>query len=173
MAKIVLNAGHTVAGAGTGAIGYLIESIEARRVVNAVKRYLEMKGHTVVVANVDKAKSQGDYLTRVTEQANKTDGDLFVSIHFNAGEGQGSECYTWKGKNTSCSVAICEELEKIGFKNRGVKDGSNLYVIKKTKMQAVLVEICFLDNIIDYKQYKKCGVNVVAQAITRGICDTL
>ena len=169
MAKICLNAGHTISSAGSGAIGYLIESVEARKVVNAVKRYLEMKGHTVYIANVDNARSQGDYLCSVVNKANETDADLFVSIHFNAGKARGSECFTWRGKQTSQAVGICRELSELGFFNRGVKDGSNLYVIKKTKMPAVLVEVCFVDNRNDYDLYKKLGVNIVAQAVTRGI----
>ena len=170
MAKIILNAGHTENGAGSGAVGFVKESEETRKVVNAVKRYLQSHGHSVIVANVDRAESQSAYLYGVAMKANKhPDADLFVSIHFNAGGGQGCECYTWKGKKTSAAVGICAELNKHGFRNRGVKDGSNLYVISKTKMDAVLVEVCFVDNIKDYTQYKEVGINRVAQAITRGI----
>lgn len=167
--KICLNAAHTVAGAGSGAIGYLIESIEARKVVNAVQRYLVGKGHEVVIANVDKANSQGAYLTSVVKKANESNADLFVSIHFNAGKSRGTECFTWKGKKTPQAVGVCDELHKFGFRNRGVKDGSHLYVIRKTKMNALLVETCFVDDELDYKLYKELGVNLVAQAITRGI----
>ena len=167
--KIVLNAGHTKSGAGSGAVGYLNESEETRKVVNLVKRYLEGKGHDVVIANVDKAESQAAYLYGVARKANKEiDADLFVSIHFNAGGGHGCECFTWKGKKSAAAVGICEELSALGFRNRGVKDGSNLYLISKTKTPAVLVEVCFVDSMADAKRYKKFG-NVVAQAITRGI----
>lgn len=169
MTKICLSAGHTVAGAGSGAIGYLIESIEARKVVNAVKRYLVGKGHEVVIANVDKANSQNEYLTSVVKKANESNADLFVSIHFNAGKGRGTEVYTWKGKKTPQAVGVCDELHKYGFRKRGVKDGSHLFVIKKTKMNALLVEVCFVDDELDYKLYKELGTNLVAQAITRGI----
>lgn len=168
--KIILNAGHTEAGAGSGAVGLIKESEETRKVLNSVKRYLTGKGHTVVVANVDWAESQSAYLYGVARKANKhTDADLFVSIHFNAGGGQGCECYTWKGKKTPAAVGVCSELNKYGFRNRGVKDGSNLYVISKTKMPALLVEVCFVDNIKDVTQYREVGVNRIAQAITRGI----
>jgi N-acetylmuramoyl-L-alanine amidase len=167
--KIVLNAGHTVAGAGTGAIGHIIESIEARKIVNAVKRYLDMKGHDVTVVNIDKAPSQAEYLASAVRKANEVNIDLFVSIHFNAGNSQGCECYTWKGKRISAAIGVCGELQKLGFRNRGVKDGSNLYVIKKTKAEAVLIEVCFCDNRNDVELYKRLGVNRVAQAITRGI----
>ena len=50
--KIILNAGHTKSGAGSGAVGYLNESAETRRVVSHIKYYLEGKGHTVIIANV-------------------------------------------------------------------------------------------------------------------------
>ena len=168
--KIVLNAGHTKTGAGSGVVGYINESVEARRVVSLVKHYLTGKGHSVVVANVDKAESQNAYLKKVVEKANKQSADLFVSIHFNASKGgYGTECYTWKGKKTAAAVGVCEELHELGFRNRGVKDGSHLYVIKKTKAPAVLIEVCFADSLIDWDRYEKAGVNKVAQAITRGI----
>lgn len=167
--EIILNAGHTKSGAGTGAVGLLIESEETRKIVSLVKHYLEGKGHTVRVDNVDKAKTQGEYLKAVVERANKYDADLFVSVHLNAGGGRGSECYTWKGKKTAKALGVCEELNELGFRNRGVKDGSKLYVIRKTKATALLVEVCFVDSKEDYSLYRRNGVNKIAQAITRGI----
>lgn len=80
----------------------------------------------------------------------------------------GCECYTYKGNESAAAVGICEELSALGFRNRGVKDGSHIYVISKTKMPAVLVEVCFVDNMADVKNYKRLG-SKVAQAITRGI----
>lgn len=167
--NICLNAGHTINGYGYGAIGYMDESKEARKVVKVLKGYLEAKGHKVVINNIDKATSQNAYLKEVVKGANNSKCDLFISIHFNAGGGTGCECYTWKGKKLSSAVDICEELNKLGFRNRGVKDGGKLYVIKKTNMKAVLVEICFVDNLKDYELYKKIGVNKIAQAIANGI----
>ncbi|MGN0768457.1 MAG: N-acetylmuramoyl-L-alanine amidase [Christensenellales bacterium] len=168
--KIILNAGHTLSGAGSGAVGYINESAETRKVVNTVKNYLRSKGHTVVVVNVDKANTQSEYLQAVVKEANKhANADQFVSIHFNAGGGYGSECYSWKGEKTAVAVGICEELSKCGFRNRGVKDGSSLYVIKKTVMPATLVEVCFVDSRSDYELYKKLGVSKIAKAIADGI----
>lgn len=170
MAKFVINAGHCKTGAGSGAIGYIKESDETRKVVTAVKRYLEMKGHEVVLANVDKAASQSDYLYKVVDLANQhPDAKRFISIHFNAGKGRGCEVFTWKGNKTVPAVGICEELNKLGFRNRGVKRGDHLFVIKRTAIPALLVEVCFVDDRLDYELYKALGVNLVAQAITRGI----
>lgn len=170
MAKYILNAGHTLHGGGIGAVGYLNEAEEARKVVNALKTYLRSKGHTVVVVNVDKANTQNEYLQNVVKEANKHgNADLFVSIHFNAGGGRGSECYSWRGRKIPAAVGICDEMSKLGFRNRGVKNGSDLYVIRKTTMETVLFEVCFIDDELDARLYNALGVNMVAQAITRGI----
>lgn len=167
--KIILNAGHTKTGAGSGAVGYLNESAETRKVVSLMKYYLQGKGHEVIVANVDKAESRSAYLYGVATKANKhEDADLFVSVHFNAGGGQGCECYTWRGKQTPQAVEVCKELNALGFVNRGVKDGSDFYVISKTRMPALLVEVCFADSMGDCSRYNRLG-SKVAQAITRGI----
>ena len=166
---IALNAGHTLTKAGGGACGYLTESIETRKITNAVKRYLAGKGHKVTVVNIDTANTQASYLYLVAKKVNKTNADLFVSIHLNAGGGQGCETFTWKGIKTPQAVGICEELSKLGFKNRGVKDGSHLYVVSKTTMPAILTEVCFVDSKTDSTLYKSLGVNKIAQAITRGI----
>ena len=167
--NICLNAGHTLNGYGYGAIGHMDESKETRKVVKALKTYLELKGHKVTLNNVDQATSQNAYLKQVVTNANNSKCDLFVSIHFNAGGGKGTEVYTWKGRKYSSAVGVCEELNKLGFRNRGVKDGSSFYVIKKTTMEAMLVEICFVDTLTDYELYKKVGVNAVAKAIADGI----
>lgn len=170
MAVYILNAGHTLQGGGTGAVGFLNEAEEARKVVNALKTYLRSKGHTVVVVNVDKAKTQNEYLQAVVREANKhANAALFVPIHFNAGNGRGSECYTWRGRSVPAAVGMCEEMHKLGFRNRGVKNGKDLYVIRKTVMETVLFEVCFVDNHLDYDLYKKVGVSKIAKAIADGI----
>lgn len=172
MAKFVLNAGHTLKGKGTGAVGYLNESIEARAIVKELKRRLEEKGHDVIVINIDEAESQAEYLQAVVCVANRhRDADAFVSIHLNAGGGRGCEAYTWRGRKHSLAVGVCNKLSKLGFRNRGVKDGSNLYVIKKTYVEATLIEVCFVDNKEDADLYKKAGAKRIAQTIMRGICD--
>ena len=172
MAKFILNAGHTYTGAGSGAVGYLNESRETRKVVSLLAKKLKADGHTVEIINVDKAENQSAYLYTVARKANQEGADLLVSIHFNAGKGRGSECFTWKGKKLKAAVGICDELHKLGFKNRGVKDGSIFYLIQKTEMPAIICEVCFVDNKADSDLYKSLGENKVARAICNGITKT-
>ena len=163
--KIIVNSGHTLKGAGSGAIGYLNESEETRKITKSLISQLKKKGYTVVEATVDKASSQSEYLKKVVKIANSSKGELFLSIHLNAGGGRGVEAYTWKGEKLGEAVKICSRLHDLGFKNRGVKDGSGFYVIKKTTMKAILVEVCFLDNSSDVRLYESLGSEKIATAI--------
>jgi N-acetylmuramoyl-L-alanine amidase len=167
--KVIINAGHTKNGAGSGAVGLLNESEETRNIIRYVSSLLKTKGHTVINATVDKASSQTEYLKQVVKKANNSGGDLFILIHLNSGGGKGCEAYTWKGEKVKQAVNVCEELHNLGFVNRGVKDGSGLYVIKHTTMTAILIEVCFVDGQLDYDLYKKLGVFRVAQAIVKGL----
>ena len=160
--KIVINAGHTKFGVGYGACKYLNESVETRKIAYELMKLLADTKHTIIPAVID---SSSNNLKDAVDLANNNNADLFVSIHLNAGGGNGSEAYTWKGAKLDQAVAMCKNLDKLGFKNRGIKDGSNLYVIKKTKCNAILIEVCFVDNQQDANLYKQNGVNKIAKAI--------
>ncbi len=176
MKTIAVNAGHTVAGnPGYGAEykGFR-ESEITRAVAKALRAKLKARGFKVVNADVDKAKSQTEYLKKVCQIANASTGkgDLFISLHCNASashKGEGTECWTWQGKQVPQAVKICENLAGLGLKNRKVKDGSSFYVVKHTKATAVLVELFFLDNEKDRVLYKKYGAEKIAEAIAESL----
>jgi N-acetylmuramoyl-L-alanine amidase len=84
----------------------------------------------------------------------------------NAGGGEGVECYTWRGEKTTAANNICANIAALGYKNRGIKDGSGLYVIKHTKAPAVLVECCFVDNKNDSNKF---NAYKMAEAIYKAI----
>lgn len=147
--RIGLNAGHTLSGAGSGTSGAIVESIETRRVCNRLTEMLKASGVEVVPCTVDKAASQLAYLQQAVQMANRTDLDYFISIHFNNDKdrkGHGVEVYTYKGRQYPDAVEVCEHIAALGFTNRGVKEGSGLYVIKKTKAKSMLIEVCFVND---------------------------
>lgn len=171
--RICINAGHTRLGAGTGAeYKGLNESAIVRQVTASLAEKLRERGHKVTAATVDRASTQNAYLREVCARANATDADLFISLHCNASAthlGKGVECFTWKGRKVKQAVQICDNLADLGFKNRGVKDGSKLYVVKHTKATAVLVELFFLDNATDRELFTKHGADKLAEAIAKAI----
>ena len=161
--RIIINAGHTKIGKGIGAYKYLNESRETRRIAYHLLYLLAGTNHEVIPAIYD--VSSNNLKEAVTLSNNKC-ADLFISIHLNAGGGEGVECYTWRGAKTKEAVNICANIAALGYKNRGVKDGSTLYVIKHTKAPAVLVECCFTDNQKDKEKY---NAYKIAEAIYKAI----
>ena len=159
-----INAGHTKSGAGYGAVGIIKESEHTRKVADALTRYLEAAGVQVKNCTVDKAGSQNEYLSRVVYLANGQELEWFISIHFNAGGGRGVEVYTYQGRQYQDAVEVCANIAALGFKNRGVKAGTGLYVIRKTKAKSMLIEVCFVDT-EDANFYLQTGADKIGQAI--------
>lgn len=167
--KVGINCGHTVSGQpGCGAVGFIDESVETRNVGYALMELFRNNGHTVVDCTNDRASSTNANLAEICRLANKQTLDLFVSIHFNAGGGKGSEIYTYGGQRHAEAAAVCDKLHALGFINRGVK-GSNLYVINHTNAKAMLIEVCFVDTQSDVDLYRKLGKDKIAAAIYEAI----
>ncbi|MDE5716481.1 MAG: N-acetylmuramoyl-L-alanine amidase [Lachnospiraceae bacterium] len=174
---IGINCGHTLEGPGAGAVGMIVESKHTRLVGNILMKRLVDAGVGVVNCTVDRAVSQEAYLEKAVQTANQSALELFISIHFNASKehkAQGTEVYTYRGEKHPIATAICSHLEKLGFSNRGVKDGSGLYVIRRTKARAILIEVCFCDNEKDVAIYKRMGSHdAVAHAIYEALCENV
>lgn len=177
--KINVHAGHNPDGkVACGAVGIIRESTEARRVKDEVISQLRQLGHTVKDCTVDNGTSQADVLTKIVNKCNEGlwAADLDVSIHFNAGAGDragngkttGTEVlvYNQTSKARTYAQRICNEISALGFRNRGVKYSTSLYVLKKTKAPALLVECCFVDDKDDVQRY---DYKTMAAAIVKGI----
>ena len=179
--KMVINvhAGHNPDGkAACGAIGYIKESTEARRVKDEVIRMLRELGHTVYDCTVDNGTSKSDVLKKIVSKCNAHTVDLDISIHFNSatgleydGETTGTEVLVYSGysKARDEAEAVCAAIAELGFENRGVKFRPDLYVLKNTEAPAMLVECCFVtdkDDVELYNHYK------MAKAIVKGITGT-
>lgn len=161
--RIVINAGHTKIGKGSGAVGLLNESKETRKISCELMSLLADTQHEVIPAIFDKSNNN---LKEAVDLSNNKNADLFLSIHLNAGGGNGFEVYTWNGCTSSITTRLCNEFNKLGFRNRGVKKGNHLYVIKNTKCNALLIECCFINSDIDKKKY---NASKIANAIYESI----
>ena len=172
---IGINCGHTISGAGYGAAGIIKESEHTRLVGHALMDLLKAAGVTVIDCTIDRANTRNEYLAAAVALANRQELDWFVSIHFNASAshaGHGVEVYTYEGRQYQDALDVCANLSELGFTNRGVKAGSGLYVIRKTKAKSMLIEVCFCDNEQDMAIYKAAGgAQGIAAAIFAALWD--
>lgn len=179
--KMVINvhAGHNPDGkVACGAVGYIKESTEARRVKDEVIRMLREMGHTVYDCTVDNGISKEDVLKKIVSKCNAHDVDLDVSIHLNSADGlkedgvtTGTEVLVYSGYSKALdeAKAVCEAISALGYKNRGVEYRPDLYFLKKTKAPAMLIECCFVNDKDDIKLYDHYKM---AKAIVKGITGT-
>ena len=166
--KFCINAGHCY-GVVPGAIGQngTQEAYITKIITSHVKNYLETKGYEVISVS-DKS------LNKVCKTSNENRCNYFISIHCNASENhnaRGTETFYFKGSEKGKRLAqeINDEIVKtMKTNNRGIKETTELYVIKNTKAPAVFVECEFISN-LDGEKLLKEKANVFAQAITRGI----
>ena len=172
-----VHAGHNPAGkVASGAVGLINESTENRRVKEEVISQLRELGHTVYDCTCDNGTGQTDVLQKIVARCNDHDVDLDVSIHFNSGAGDqagdgkatGVETYAYSVSRAAKVYAgqICQTVPGLGFRHRGVKYSTSLYVLKHTKAPAVLVECCFVDDKDDVELY---DCQEMAAAIVYGI----
>lgn len=174
--KINVHAGHTKqAGKSPGASSKktgCYESIEDRKIKNEVISLLREKGHTVYDCTSE-GNSMLDNLKRIVKKCNEHTVDLDISIHLNCynGYAEGTEAWIYSGTSKAKKTAEkgCKNIAKLGFKNRGVKVGSYLYVLKHTIAPAVLFECFFCDSWTDVNTYKKKGYKKIAKAIADAV----
>lgn len=164
MSTFGINDGHTISGAGSGAVGKISESEHTRLVGGELRALLTQRGANVINCTVDYAGSSSEALALIVQQANRTDLDWFISIHFNANKGRGVEVYTYEGRQYEDATEVCRNIASLGFANRGVKAGTGLYVIRKTKAKSMLIEVCFVDS-EDADHYLTVGYKAVAKSI--------
>lgn len=167
--KINNNNGHTISGLGSGAIGFLTESKETRNIGSYFVNGMRSLGHTVYDCTIDRSSS---YLYEAVNKANKNKSDLSISHHLNSSddpEANGVEVWVYSLKDKATvekAERICEEISKLGFRNRGVKENRKYYWLKNTFDKAMIIEYCFCSNQKDSKIY---NAKSMAYATIKGL----
>lgn len=92
--------------------------------------------------------------------ANAWPANYFISIHANASTNtaaNGTEVYVYQLGTQSewLGQQVLEGIvETVGTKNNGVRERPTLYVLRKTKMPSILVELAYLSNPSDAEKLR-------------------
>lgn len=169
--KLALDIGHNCY-PDLGAVGIGHECNMNFNVGIFLTKRLTNHGINLILTKPKTAKSVGLSLKKRVATANEANCDYFVSIHHNAfnGTAHGAETYAVSPTGSKLAQSILDEIIKLGFYNRGVKNGRHLYVLTTTNMPAVLVEGCFVDS---QKDMQLWDAEKMADAIFTGICSFL
>lgn len=157
MATVVVDAGH--GGRDSGAVGPtgVQEKDMTLLYAKSVAYYLRKAGHNVVMTRetdrdfAGAAYSEGEDLAARVKVANDANADVFISIHMNANDdpaAKGTETYSYPGSQNGAHLAQLVQKQVVFFADtldRGAKTAS-FYVLRNTKMTAILVEAAFISN---------------------------
>jgi len=182
MPKVWLDAGHGGNEPGAVANGLVEKNMNLVTTLKC-KEVLVRHGLTVGLTRSD---DRYVGLTERCDMANKWGADYFVSIHYNAGGGDGAEAIhsIFYGKGTDLAKKVVERVHTVTgqnfrpnptFSKKSTNGKTDYYgVIRQTDMTAIIVEGAFIDNDVDKQivdtipEQQKMGI-----AIAYGILDHL
>ena len=156
--RIYIDQGHNPYGFNAGAEGfglreqditYLVGAYLAN-ILNADSRFTAITSRTSPdeILGYDTNSS----LRTRTEQANQWGADYFLSIHTNANVNPaiyGTDEYVYADNTPTQELAVNivnEIVRRLGTKNNGIYARPSLYVLRRTNMPAVLIELAYLSN---------------------------
>lgn len=165
---LAIDIGHNV-NYDIGAVGLRKEDELNRLVGESLISKCGSIGINVVNCTPSGASSISDSLNKRCNVANCSNADLFVSIHHNAGGGNGAEVLVYKeGSGAEVARKVLNNICQLGLNNRGIKIRKDLAVLRNTSMPALLIECAFIDSSKDMNNY---NIENIADAIFRGICS--
>ncbi len=169
--KIIIDPGHGGYDPGAQNNGIFEKDI-ALDVSKRVKKYLEEAGFYVILTREqDKTVSLKDRV----DLTNKENPDLFLSIHVNASRNptiRGVETHWYTMKSRPLAMQVQEQMtNRVVIPDRGLKN-SRFYVLRNTKVPAVLAEIGYMSNEIEFYQLQtEERKEASARAIAEGIIN--
>lgn len=182
--KIFIDQGHNPEGVNAGAEGFGLREQDVNYEVGIyLAELLRESGNFEVMLSRPTPETKlgttnSESLQKRVQMANEWGADYFISIHSNASENpeaNGSEVYVYAQPSAAAELAndVLEEIvDRLGTKDLGVKTNKSLYVLRRTAMPAILVELAFITNENDAELLKNDRYRF-AYAIYRGILDYL
>ncbi len=180
--KIYIDQGHNPEGINAGAEGNGLREQDVNYEVGIyLAELLRENGNFDVrlsrpTPETTLGTSNSTSLQARVNDANSWGADYFISIHSNAAENtnaNGTEVYVYSRSSAAFPLAedIQEEIvDRLGTRDLGVKENPSLYVLRRTDMPALLIELGFITNESD-AQLLRDERYMFAYAIYQGILE--
>ena len=182
--KIYIDQGHNPEGVNAGAEGFGYREQDITYAVGIYLRDILLEDGRFAVRNSRNTPeeslgtSNATSLAARVRGANEWGADYFISIHCNASENpaaNGSEVYVYRQGSVAADLAqqVLEAIvARLGTKNNGVRVNPSLYVLRRTQMPAILVELAYITNENDVQKLVN-DQYAFAYAIYEGLCRYL
>ena len=182
--KIYIDQGHNPEGVNAGAEGFGYREQDITYAVGIYLRDILLEDGRFEVRNSRNTPeeslgtSNATSLAARVRGANEWGADYFLSIHCNASENpaaNGSEVYVYRQGSVAADLAqqVLEAIvARLGTKNNGVRVNPSLYVLRRTQMPAILVELAYITNEEDVQKLVN-DQYAFAYAIYEGLCRYL
>lgn len=164
--KVIIDLGHL--NCDTGAVANGFREVDLN---NSIGRHA---GAALIRSGVEVTYASGS-LSQRSALENKIRPNCFVSIHNNAGGGDGTEVYLYNNAGSSTlnlANSIYNEIVPKLNNGRGVKR-ANFHVLRETVGSAVLVECAFMDSGDIQAVDSEAEREAFGEAIAKGICKWL
>lgn len=180
--KIYIDQGHNPVNPNAGAEGNgLREQNITYAIGQALAQRLRRSGNYEVrlsrpTESTQLGTSNASSLRVRVEDANSWGADYFISLHTNASDNSsanGVEAYSYARDTRAWRLGedIVESVSQtVGVRNRGMMVRPSLYVLKRTAMPAVLVELGFITNPRE-AELMSTSPDLYAEGVYRGIVE--
>ncbi|WP_438945171.1 N-acetylmuramoyl-L-alanine amidase [Sediminibacterium sp.] len=176
---IVINAGH--GGADKGSVGVDGKSVESQLTLELAKTIQSLNQNSRLNLFLTRTEDETQSLMEIAQKANKSNPDLFLSLHYNAAKNanlSGTEIYIASpGKteryNSHLQFAnqVANQVDDLSLPFNGIKSRKDgIYVLQNISCPSILIEAGYMSNPKDLEKITSSSFREsLAVAILNGV----